>query len=116
MDILNLCRLENLFSFNLIRTSQKKGYKFYSKNSYTGNYIDISDSFSSVDFCLLSPARSELSDTEARFINYQGFDGRNILINAMWITGNSLEKKYSPVASNTLLTASCIAFVYGTLK
>ena len=112
----NRKRLENLFSFNLIRTSQKKGYKFYSKNSYTGNYIDISDSFSSVDFCLLSPARSELSDTEARFINYQGFDGRNILINAMWITGNSLEKKYSPVASNTLLTASCIAFVYGTLK
>ncbi len=112
----NKKKLENLFSFNLIRTSQKKGYKFYSKNSYTGNYIDISDSFSSVDFCLLSPARSELSDTEARFINYQGFDGRNILINAMWITGNSLEKKYSPVASNTLLTASCIAFVYGTLK
>ena len=112
----NRKKLENLFSFNLIRTSQKKGYKFYSKNSYTGNYIDISDSFSSVDFCLLSPARSELSDTEARFINYQGFDGRNILINAMWITGNSLEKKYSPVASNTLLTASCIAFVYGTLK
>jgi len=109
-------RMENLFSFNLIRTSQKKGYKFYSKNSYTGNYIDISDSFSSVDFCLLSPARSELSDIEARFINYQGFDGRNILINAMWITGNSLEKKYSPVASNTLLTASCIALVYGTLK
>lgn len=112
----NKKKLENLFSFNLIRTSQKKGYKFYSKNSYTGNYIDISDSFSSVDFCLLSPARSELSDIEARFINYQGFDGRNILINAMWITGNSLEKKYSPVASNTLLTASCIALVYGTLK
>ena len=109
-------KLENLFNFNLIKTSQNKGYKFYVKNSYTGNYIDVSDSFSSVDFCLLSPARSELSDTEARFINYQGFDGRNILINAMWITGNSLEKKYSPVASNTLLTASCIAFVYGTLK
>ena len=109
-------RLENLFSFNLIRTEQNKGYKFYSKNSYTGNYIDVSDSFSSVDFCLLSPARGELTDAEARFINYQGFDGRNILINAIWLTGNSLEKKYSPTASNTLLTASCFAFVYGTLK
>lgn len=113
---MNLYRLENLFSFNLIRTEQNKGYKFYSKNSYTGNYIDVSDSFSSVDFCLLSPTRSELTDTEARFINYQGFDGRNILINAIWLTGNFLEKKYSPTASNTLLTASCIAFVYGTLK
>ena len=112
----NKKRLENLFSFNLIRTEQNKGYKFYSKNSYTGNYIDVSDSFSSVDFCLLSPARGELTDAEARFINYQGFDGRNILINAIWLTGNSLEKKYSPTASNTLLTASCFAFVYGTLK
>ena len=108
--------MENLFSFNLIKTSQNKGYKFYTKNSYTGNYIDVSDSFSSVDFCLLSPARSELSDGEARFINYQGFDGRNILINAIWLNGNSLEKKYSSVASNSLLTASCIAFVYGALK
>ena len=113
---MNLNKLENLFSFNLIRTEQNKGYKFYSKNSYTGNYIDVSDSFSSVDFCLLSPARGELTDAEARFINYQGFDGRNILINAIWLTGNSLEKKYSPTASNTLLTASCFAFVYGTLK
>jgi len=52
-------RLENLFNFNLIKTSQNKGYKFYVKNSYTGNYIDVSD---------------------------------------------------------TLLTASCVAFVYGTLK
>ena len=112
----NRKKLENLFSFNLIRTEQNKGYKFYSKNSYTGNYIDVSDSFSSVDFCLLSPARGELTDAEARFINYQGFDGRNILINAIWLTGNFLEKKYSPTASNTLLTASCIAFVYGTLK
>ena len=112
----NRKKLENLFSFNLIRTEQNKGYKFYSKNSYTGNYIDVSDSFSSVDFCLLSPARGELTDAEARFINYQGFDGRNILINAIWLTGNSLEKKYSPTASNTLLTASCFAFVYGTLK
>lgn len=33
-----------------------------------------------------------------------------------WIDGNSLEKKYNPVASKTLLTASCTAFVYGTLK
>lgn len=109
-------RLENLFNFNLIKTSQNKGYKFYVKNSYTGNYIDVSDTFSSIDFCLLSPTRSELSDLEARFINYQGFDGRNILINAIWLNGNSLEKKYSSVASNSLLTASCIAFVYGTLK
>lgn len=109
-------RLENLFNFNLIKTSQNKGYKFYVKNSYTGNYIDVSDSFSSVDFCLISPTRSELSDVEARFINYQGFDGKHILINAIWIDGNSLEKKYNPVASKTLLTASCTAFVYGTLK
>jgi len=108
--------LENLFNINLIKTSQNKGYKFYTKFSYTGNYIDVSDSFSSVDFCLVSPARSELSDAEARFINYQGFDGKHILINAIWINGNSLEKKYSPVASKTLLTASCVAFVYGTLK
>ena len=113
---MNLYRLENLFSPNLIRTSQNKGYKFYVKNSYTGNYIDVSDTFSSIDFCLLSPTRFELSDLEARFINYQGFDGRNILINAIWLNGNSLEKKYSSVASNSLLTASCIAFVYGTLK
>lgn len=112
----NRKRLENLFNFNLIKTSQNKGYKFYVKNSYTGNYIDVSDTFSSIDFCLLSPTRSELSDLEARFINYQGFDGRNILINAIWLNGNSLEKKYSSVASNSLLTASCIAFVYGTLK
>ena len=112
----NRKRLENLFNFNLIKTSQNKGYKFYVKNSYTGNYIDVSDTFSSIDFCLLSPTRFELSDLEARFINYQGFDGRNILINAIWLNGNSLEKKYSSVASNSLLTASCIAFVYGTLK
>ena len=111
-----LDRLENLFSFNLIKSSQNKGYKFYTKNSYIGNYIDVSDTFSSVDFCLISPARAELTDAEARFINYQGFDGSNILINAIWITGNSLEKKYNPVASNNIYTASCTALVYGTLK
>ena len=109
-------RLENLFSFNLIKSSQNKGYKFYTKNSYIGNYIDVSDTFSSVDFCLISPARVELTDAEARFINYQGFDGSNILINAIWITGNSLEKKYNPVASNNIYTASCVALVYGTLR
>ena len=112
----NRKRLENLFSFNLIRTGQNKGYKFYLKTSYTGNYIDVSDTFSSVDFCLISPARAELTDAEARFINYQGFDGSNILINAIWITGNSLEKKYNPVASNNIYTASCVALVYGTLR
>ena len=109
-------RLENLFSFNLIKSSQNKGYKFYTKNSYVGNYIDVSDTFSTVDFCLISPARSELTDAEARFINYQGFVNGKILINAYWLNGNSLEKKYSATPSNTLLTASCVAFVYGTLK
>ena len=111
-----LDRLENLFNFNLIKTSQNKGYKFYVKNSYTGNYIDVSDTFSSIDFCLLSPARAELTDAEARFINYQGFVNGKILINAYWLNGNSLEKKYSATPSDTLLTASCLAFVYGTLK
>ena len=112
----NRKRLENLFNFNLIKTSQNKGYKFYVKNSYIGNYIDISDTFSSIDFCLLSPARAELTDAEARFINYQGFINGKILINAYWLNGNSLEKKYSATPSDTLLTASCVAFVYGSLK
>ena len=112
----NRKRLENLFSFNLIKSEQNKGYKFYTKNSYVGNYIDVSDTFSSIDFCLISPARSELTDVEARFINYQGFVNGKILINAYWLNGNSLEKKYSATPSNTLLTASCVAFVYGTLK
>ena len=112
----NRKKLENLFNFNLIKTSQNKGYKFYVKNSYTGNYIDVSDTFSSIDFCLLSPARAELTDAEARFINYQGFVNGKILINAYWLNGNSLEKKYSATPSDTLLTASCVAFVYGTLK
>lgn len=109
-------RLENLFSLNLIRTSQKKGYKFYEKPSHAGNYIDVSDTFSNVDFCVISPYRVELIDSEAKLINYQGFDGRNILINAMWINGSIIEKKYNSVATNTINTASCIAFVYGTLK
>lgn len=112
----NRKRLENLFSFNLIKTSQNKGYKFYTKPSHNGNYIDVSDTFSNVDFCVISPYRVELTDTEAKFINYQSFDGHNILINAIWINGSSIEKKYSSVATNSINTASCIAFVYGTLK
>ena len=112
----NLNRLENLFNFNLIKTSQNKGYKFYTKPSHNGNYIDVSDTFSNVDFCVISPYRVELTDTEAKFINYQSFDGHNILINAIWINGSSIEKKYSSVATNSINTASCIAFVYGTLK
>ena len=108
--------MENLFSLNLIKSSQNKGYKFYTKNSYSGNYIDVSDTFSTVDFCVISPYKIDLSDPELRFINYQGFDGRNILINAMWINGSSIEKKYNSVATNSIYTASCIAFVYGTLK
>lgn len=108
--------VENLFSLNLIRTSQKKGYKFYEKPSHTGNYINVSDTFSNVDFCVISPYRVELTDAEAKLINYQGFDGRNILINAMWINGSSIEKKYNSIATNSINTASCIAFVYGTLK
>ena len=111
-----LDRLENLFSLNLIRTSQNKGYKFYTKVSYSGNYINVSDTFSSVEFCLISPFKADLKDDQARFLNYQGFDGRNVLINAIWLTGNSLEKKYSSVASDGIQTGSCVAFVYGTLK
>ena len=108
--------MENLFSFNLIKTAQNKGYKFYEKPSHAGNYINVSDTFSNVDFCIISPYRVELTDTEAKLINYQGFDGRNILINAIWINGSSIEKKYNSVATNIINTASCIAFVYGTLK
>ena len=112
----NLNKLENLFSLNLIKTSQNKGYKFYTKVSYSGNYINVSDTFSSVEFCLISPFKADLKDDQARFLNYQGFDGRNVLINAIWLTGNSLEKKYSSVASDGIQTGSCVAFVYGTLK
>ena len=108
--------MENLFSFNLIKTSQNKGYKFYTKVSYSGNYINVSDTFSSVDFCLISAFKADLKDDQARFLNYQGFDGRNVLINAIWLTGNSLEKKYSSVASDGTQTGSCIVLVYGTLK
>ena len=99
--------MENLFSLNLIRTSQKKGYKFYEKPSHTGNYINVSDTFSNVDFCVISPYRVELTDAEAKLINYQGFDGRNILINAMWINGSSIEKKYNSIATNSINNFFC---------
>lgn len=109
-------RLENLFSFNLIKTSKNKGYKFYVKASEKTNYIDVSDSFSSVDFCIVSPYKGGISSNDARIVNYQEFTEGKILINSVWVKNGSIETKYNSVASNSLLTASCIAFVYGTLK
>ena len=108
-------RLENLFSFNLIRTHQNKGYKIYVKSQQNGNYIDVSDTFSSIDFCLVAPYRTDILDNEAKIPNYQGFADGKILINAYWVKGNSFEKKYSPTPSNSLQTTSVMALVYGTL-
>ena len=111
-----LDRLENLFSPNLIRTSQNKGYKFYVKTSERTNYIDVSDTFLSVDFCVISPYKEGVSSNDARIVNYQEFKEGKILINSIWVKNGSIETKSSSNLSDSITTASCIAFVYGTLK
>ena len=111
-----LDRLENLFSPNLIRTSQNKGYKFYVKTSERTNYIDVSDTFLSVDFCVISPYKEGISSNDARIVNYQEFKEGKILINSVWVKNGSIETKSSSNLSDSITTASCIAFVYGTLK
>ena len=117
MSILeNLNKLENLFSPNLIRTSQNKGYKFYVKTSERTNYIDVSDTFLSVDFCVISPYKEGVSSNDARIVNYQEFKEGKILINSIWVKNGSIETKSSSNLSDSITTASCIAFVYGTLK
>ena len=117
MSILeNLNRLENLFSPNLIRTSQNKGYKFYVKTSERTNYIDVSDTFLSIDFCVISPYKEGISSNDARIVNYQEFKEGKILINSVWVKNGSIETKSSSNLSDSITTASCIAFVYGTLK
>ena len=112
----NLNRLENLFSFNLIKTGQNKGYKFYTKASERTNYIDVSDTFLSVDFCIVSPYKEGISSNDARIVNFQEFKEGKILINSVWVKNGSIETKYSPNSSDSIITTSCIAFVYGTLK
>ena len=109
-------RLENLFSLNLIRSSQNKGYKFYVKASERTNYIDVSDTFLSVDFCIVSPYKEGISSNDARIVNFQEFKEGKILINSVWVKNGSIETKYSPNSSDSIITTSCIAFVYGTLK
>ena len=109
-------RLENLFSPNLIRTSQNKGYKFYVKTSERTNYIDVSDTFLSIDFCVISPYKEGISSNDARIVNYQEFKEGKILINSVWVKNGSIETKSSSNLSDSITTASCIAFVYGTLK
>ena len=111
-----LDRLENLFSPNLIRTSQNKGYKFYVKTSERTNYIDVSDTFLSIDFCVISPYKEGISSNDARIVNYQEFKEGKILINSVWVKNGSIETKSSSNLSDSITTASCIAFVYGTLK
>ena len=112
----NQKRLENLFSPNLIRTSQNKGYKFYVKTTERTNYIDVSDTFLSVDFCVVSPYKEGISSNDARIVNYQEFKEGKILINSIWVKNGSIETKSSSNLSDSITTASCIAFVYGTLK
>ena len=109
-------RLENLFSFNLIKTGQNKGYKFYTKASERTNYIDVSDTFLSVDFCIVSPYKEGISSNDARIVNFQEFKEGKILINSVWVKNGSIETKYSPNSSDSIITTSCIAFVYGSLK
>ena len=109
-------RLENLFSFNLIKSSQNKGYKFYVKTSERTNYIDVSDTFLSVDFCVVSPYKEGISSNDARIVNYQEFKEGKILINSIWVKNGSIETKSSSNLSDSITTCSCIAFVYGTLK
>ena len=112
----NRKRLENLFSFNLIKTGQNKGYKFYTKASERTNYIDVSDTFLSVDFCIVSPYKEGISSNDARIVNFQEFKEGKILINSVWVKNGSIETKYSPNSSDSIITTSCIAFVYGSLK
>ncbi|WP_405346024.1 hypothetical protein [Fusobacterium animalis] len=79
--------------------------------NYVG-YNNILDYY----FCIVSPYKEGISSNDARIVNFQEFKEGKILINSVWVKNGSIETKYSPNSSDSIITTSCIAFVYGSLK
>lgn len=117
-------KLENLFKNNTIKSSDGKGFKTYFKVNAQKNYIDVSDSFSSVDFALLTTWKSYNDVSNINYIvQYQKYENGKVIFNSRkFISSNGATTlsqtihNYSNSVDETGDYGSCIALVYGTLK
>ena len=110
-DFQNAKKLESLFSL-----PSNKGVRAFQKESALGNYIDVSNHFSSVDWCLITPWLS--GDNDKRYITtYQAhYDGK-ILYNSTSIDkAKNIDFSYSERPTNIGYYGSCTFLVSGTLK
>ena len=110
-DLQNAKKLESLFSL-----PTNKGVRAFQKESALGNYIDVSNHFSSVDWCLITPWLS--GDNDKRYITtYQAhYDGK-ILYNSTSIDkAKNIDFSYSERPTNIGYYGSCTFLVSGTLK
>lgn len=117
-------RLENLFKNSIIKSSDNYGIKIYYKPTSLGNYIDVSDTFSNVEFALLTSWKSYEDNSNISYIlQYQKFENGKIIFNSRsFISSNNSTtltqtiNNYSNSVDNSKNYGSCIALVYGTLK
>ncbi len=110
-DLQNAKKLESLFSL-----PSNKGVRAFQKESTLGNYIDVSNHFSSIDWCLITPWIS--GDYIKRYImTYQThYDGK-ILYNSTLIDKfKNVTFSYSEKPTNIGDYGSCTFLVSGTLK
>ena len=110
-DLQNAKKLESLFSL-----PSNKGVRAFQKESTLGNYIDVSNHFSSIDWCLITPWIS--GDYVKRYImTYQThYDGK-ILYNSTLIDKfKNITFSYSEKPTNIGDYGSCTFLVSGTLK
>ena len=110
-DLQNAKKLESLFSL-----PTNKGVRAFQKESALGNYIDVSNHFSSVDWCLITPWLS--GDNDKRYITtYQAHYEGKILYNSTSIDkAKNIDFSYSERPTNIGYYGSCTFLVSGTLK
>lgn len=109
--------MDNLFRNNILKSSDGKGFKTYYKSSAVGNTIDVSDSFSSVEFALLTHWKSYAGIDDSYIISYQKFANGKIFFNStLFKRGVFTSYNYSENVDNVNSYGSCVALVYGILK
>ena len=109
-------RLANLFPFeNVIKLNENVGVLFGSKITAKKNYIDISNYFKDVLFCLITPYVSNPTELGYFLTEYQEFKNGKVLYHCTRFINNDVQHRYSPTEDDSNLYCSCSYIVVGLL-
>lgn len=89
---------------------------FGSKLPAKKNYIDVSNYFKDVLFCVITPYVSSPTELGYFTTEYQGFKNGKVLYHCARFFNNDIQYRYSPTVDDNGLYCSCSYIVVGLLK